>query len=161
MRTSATTSNDELARNPHAPGGFRRRAGICGVAAPGHGPTVPASRRLASAGTALGTRPVPLLGQAPSWVAQREDLEVQHRAWERVWTARIRAGRPERLLEGVMTPQKNVALAPELYEKVGELARAEGVTWTNSRTRPCGVSCSAGHSGRSWRATARKPKPLA
>ena len=26
--------NDELTRNPHAPFGFRRRAGICGVAAP-------------------------------------------------------------------------------------------------------------------------------
>jgi hypothetical protein len=28
---SSTTSNDELARNPHAPSGFRRRAGICGA----------------------------------------------------------------------------------------------------------------------------------
>jgi hypothetical protein len=66
MRTSATTSNDELTRNPLAPSGFRRRADICGVATPGQGPTLPASRRLASAGTALGTRPMPLLGQAPS-----------------------------------------------------------------------------------------------
>src|SRR6185295_18691173 len=63
--TSATTSNDELARNPHAPFGFRRRAGICGVAAPRQCPALPASRRLASAGVALGTRPMLLLGQAP------------------------------------------------------------------------------------------------
>ena len=62
---SATPSNDELARNPHAPSGFRRRAGICGVAAPRQCPALPASRRLASAGTALGTRPMLLLGQAP------------------------------------------------------------------------------------------------
>ena len=32
MRDIATPSNDEIARNPHAPSGFRRRAGICGVA---------------------------------------------------------------------------------------------------------------------------------
>src|SRR5262245_7031735 len=63
--TSATTSNDELARNPHAPFGFRRRAGICGVAAPQQCAALPASRRLASPGAALGTRPMLLLGQAP------------------------------------------------------------------------------------------------
>jgi hypothetical protein len=32
--TSSTTSNAEIARNPHAPFGFRRRGGICGVGAP-------------------------------------------------------------------------------------------------------------------------------
>ena len=55
---SSTTSNEETARNPHAPFGFRRRAGICGVAAPRQCPALPASRRLASAGVALGTRPM-------------------------------------------------------------------------------------------------------
>src|SRR5438477_12198953 len=63
--TSATTSNDELARNPHAPFGFRRRAGICGVAASRQGPALPASQCLSSAGAALGTRRMLLLGQAP------------------------------------------------------------------------------------------------
>src|SRR5205809_6858377 len=67
--TSATTSNDELARNPHAPFGFRRRADICGVATPRQCPTLPASRRLAAAGAALGTRPMLLLGQAPRLAA--------------------------------------------------------------------------------------------
>src|SRR5580698_9895962 len=63
---SVTTSNAELARNPHAPGGFRRRTGICGVAAPRQcALALAASRRLASTGAALGTRPAPLLGQAP------------------------------------------------------------------------------------------------
>ena len=63
---SSTTSNEEIARNPHAPFGFRRRAGICGVAAPRQcALALPASRRLASAGTARGTRPMLLLGQAP------------------------------------------------------------------------------------------------
>jgi hypothetical protein len=69
---SSTTSNDELARNPHAPVGFRRRAGICGAGPharqPRVGPGVaaprqcalalPASRRLAAADTARGTRPM-------------------------------------------------------------------------------------------------------
>ena len=32
--TSSTTSNAEIARNPHAPFGFRRRGGICVVGAP-------------------------------------------------------------------------------------------------------------------------------
>src|SRR5215211_6450463 len=66
MPRSATMSNDEFARNPRAPSGFRRRAGICGVAAPRQcTAALPSSRRLASAGTALGTRPMLLLGQAP------------------------------------------------------------------------------------------------
>src|SRR6185436_15635517 len=71
--TSATTSNDELARNPHAPCGFRRRAGICGVAAPRQCPALPASRRLASAGAALGTRLMLLLGQAPKSDREPDD----------------------------------------------------------------------------------------
>src|SRR3954470_6051245 len=66
---SPTTRNDEIARNPHAPYGFRRRAGIGGVAAPGPCAAAwPASRRLAAAGTALGTRPMLLLGHAPKSV---------------------------------------------------------------------------------------------
>src|SRR4051812_3252284 len=63
---SPTTRNDEIARNPHAPSGFRRRAGMDGVAAPGPCAAAwPAARRLAAAGTALGTRPMLLLGHAP------------------------------------------------------------------------------------------------
>ena len=63
-------------RNPHAAGpqadpgpfGFRRRGGICGVAAPRRcTPTSPASRRLASAPAALGTRCLLILGQAPRY----------------------------------------------------------------------------------------------
>src|SRR5262245_49106239 len=42
------------------------RAGICCVAAPQQCAALPASRRLASPGAALGTRPMLLLGQAPS-----------------------------------------------------------------------------------------------
>jgi hypothetical protein len=65
--TSLTTSNAEIARNPHAPYGFRRRGGICGVGAPRRcTPTSPASRRLAYAPAALGTRYLLILGQAPS-----------------------------------------------------------------------------------------------
>ena len=61
-------------RNPHAagpladpgPDGFRRRVGICSVDAPRRcTPTSPASRRLASAHAALGTRCLLILGQAP------------------------------------------------------------------------------------------------
>ena len=64
--TSLTTSNDVCARDPHAPSGFRRRAGICVVAGPRRcTPTSPAARRLASARAALGTRLLPILGQAP------------------------------------------------------------------------------------------------
>jgi hypothetical protein len=64
--TSLTTSNAEIARNPHAPFGFRRRWGICGVGAPRRcTETSPASRRLASAPAALGTRPLLILGRAP------------------------------------------------------------------------------------------------
>ena len=64
--TSLTTSNAEIARNTHAPFGFRRHGGICGVGAPRRcASTSPASRRLASAPVALGTRPLPILGRAP------------------------------------------------------------------------------------------------
>ena len=31
---SSTTSNEEIARNPHAPGGLRWRGAVCCVAAP-------------------------------------------------------------------------------------------------------------------------------
>src|SRR3954451_6589747 len=63
----ANDEDEEIARTPHAPSGFRRRAGIGGVAAPGPCAAAwPASRRLAAAGTALGTRPMLLLGHAPS-----------------------------------------------------------------------------------------------
>ena len=66
QRTSLTTSNAEIARNPHAPFGFRRHGGICGVGAPRRcTPTSPALRRLASAPAALGTRPLLILGRAP------------------------------------------------------------------------------------------------
>ena len=55
--TSLTTSNEEIARNPHAAGptaqfpyGYRRRGGICCVGAARRcAPTSPASHRLASA----------------------------------------------------------------------------------------------------------------
>ena len=64
--TSLTTSNAEIARNPRAPFGFRRREGICCVGAPRRcTPTSPASRRLASTLAALGTRPLLILGRAP------------------------------------------------------------------------------------------------
>ncbi len=62
--TSSTTSNEEIARNPYAPKGFRRRRGICCVGAPQRCTTSPASRRLASAPAALGTRPAVLLPRA-------------------------------------------------------------------------------------------------
>jgi hypothetical protein len=63
---SSTTSNAEIARNPHEPSGFRRRGGICCVGAPRRWATTsPASHRLASAPAALGTRPLLILGQAP------------------------------------------------------------------------------------------------
>src|SRR3989338_6113833 len=78
---SATTSNAELTRNPHAPCGFRRRTGICGVAAPRQcAPALPASRRLASAGAALGTRPMLLLGQAPGlpYTRPRQEGSMLH-----------------------------------------------------------------------------------
>ena len=53
--------------NPHAPFGFRLGRGICFVGAPRRcAPTSPASRRLASAPSKPGTRPLPILGQAPS-----------------------------------------------------------------------------------------------
>src|SRR5690349_13031056 len=45
-RTSPTTSNDEIARNPHAPSGFRRRAGICRVAPRSDIPDILARRAL-------------------------------------------------------------------------------------------------------------------
>src|SRR3954452_755545 len=52
---------------PPCPYGFRRRAGIGGVAAPGPCAAAwPASRRLAAGGTALGTRAMLLLAHAPS-----------------------------------------------------------------------------------------------
>jgi len=88
---SSTTSNEEIARNLHAPFGFRRRTGtgsharqprvgpgICGVAAPRQCTlALPASRRLASADTARGTRPMLLLGRAPSEAApQTEEKDV-------------------------------------------------------------------------------------
>ena len=64
--TLLTTSNAEIARSTHAPFGFRRHGGICGVGAPRRcTSTSPASRRLASAPVALGTRPLPILGRAP------------------------------------------------------------------------------------------------
>jgi hypothetical protein len=53
--------------NPHAPFGFRLGRGICFVGAPRRcAPTSPASRRLASTPSKPGTRPLPILGQAPS-----------------------------------------------------------------------------------------------
>ena len=56
--------------NPHAPFGFRLGRGICFVGAPRRcAPTSPASRRLASAPSKPGTRPLPILGQAPNaWI---------------------------------------------------------------------------------------------
>ncbi len=52
--------------NPHAPFGFWLERGICFVGAPRRcAPTSPASRRLASAPSKPGTRPLPILGQAP------------------------------------------------------------------------------------------------
>ena len=52
--------------NPHAPFGFRLGRGICFVGAPRRcAATSPASRRLASAPSKPGTRPLPILGQAP------------------------------------------------------------------------------------------------
>ena len=69
--------------NPHAPFGFRLGRGICFVGAPRRcALTSPASRRLASAPSKPGTRPLPILGQAPSphfspgFVARR-----RRRAW--------------------------------------------------------------------------------
>jgi hypothetical protein len=59
--TLSTTNNEEIARNPYAPKGFRRRRGICCVGAPRRCPASPASHRLASSPAALGTRPVVLL----------------------------------------------------------------------------------------------------
>jgi hypothetical protein len=75
---SSTTSNAEIARNPPAPSGFRRRGGICCVGAPRRcAPTSPASRRLASVparsaagGTVLGTRPLLILGRKTRDAAQ-------------------------------------------------------------------------------------------
>ena len=53
-RRRATTSSPATPMRPPGSGGVPD----CGVAAPGQGPALPASRRLASAGTAL-TRPMP------------------------------------------------------------------------------------------------------
>ena len=72
LRTSSTTSNEEIARNPYAPVGFRRRRSICCVGAPRRCLASPSSREcnskscaaLASAPAALGTRPTVLLPRA-------------------------------------------------------------------------------------------------
>jgi hypothetical protein len=64
---SSTTSNEEIARNPRAPKGFRRRGAICSVAAPRRCSSAsPAAHRLPSGPTTLGTRPLVIFGQTPS-----------------------------------------------------------------------------------------------
>jgi hypothetical protein len=64
--TSWTTSNAEIARQPPCALRVPAARGICGVGAPRRcTETSPASRRLASAPAALGTRPLLIFGWAP------------------------------------------------------------------------------------------------
>ena len=65
MGTSSTTSNAEIARNPHAPEGFRAARGASASLALLDDATTSPARRLASAPAAPGTRPLLILGQAP------------------------------------------------------------------------------------------------
>ena len=71
---------------PTRPSGSGRRGGICGVGAPRRcTPTSPASRRLASAHAALGTRCLLILGQAP-WSLSTRLLKMDPEMIEQVKT---------------------------------------------------------------------------
>ena len=132
--TSPTTSNEEVARNPHAPFGFRRRAGICCVTPSSDIPDIlgrralhlPARRserdpcyysdRLLSRGGAVqevdGLRDIPHVdseAQTPHTLSKRRSRPLP--AVEAL---------PDQLVDGLAHP--DAAPAPELLHRLQHVA---------------------------------------
>jgi len=132
--TSLTTSNAEIARNPHAPFGFRRHGGICGVGAPRRcTSTSPASRRLASAPVALGTRYLLILGQTP-----RISTRVQRRDWRQ--RSQIEAGLPHdyKRIHFGNADYENVAVERDFFhDDVGFRVQPAGFVFRGQSVRGC------------------------
>src|SRR6266852_3245671 len=72
---SPTTSDAAYVRNPHAPGGFRRRGAVCFVAAPRRcaAPDFVAAPRIRPRGVRNATRP-----QYPDRLLERDALGRDH-----------------------------------------------------------------------------------
>ncbi len=66
---SSTTSNAEIAPNPHRPTGLRRHGGAFGVAAPRRWLPIDSSLRLERTPVARPTKGAVVLGRASQWRA--------------------------------------------------------------------------------------------